>query len=61
MVTPIAANGSPIHMLCTIFVDVKFYDINETVCVYIQDGCTSEFILGINFLKRVEKYIVFMV
>jgi len=52
MVTPIAANGSHIHMLGTIFVNVKFSDIDETVCVYIQDGCTSEFILEINFLNR---------
>jgi len=52
MVTPIAANGSPIPMLGTIFVNVKFADVDEVVVCYIQEGCTSEFIMGINFLNR---------
>jgi len=51
-VTPIAANGSPIPMLGTIFVNVKFADVDEVILCYIQENCTSEFIIGINLLNR---------
>jgi len=52
MLTSVAANGSPITKLGTIFVNIKFADVDEVIFCYIQENCTSEFILLINFLNR---------